>query len=99
MNILPRILFLFQAIPVVKTVKRLETWQRKLPNFVWAGRKSGIKMKILCDAKERGGLQMPNLKLYHEAICLDWLKYWMLSNKKLLALKGHNNTYDWQAYL
>lgn len=46
-------------------------------------------MKTLMDDKARGGLQVPNLKIYHEAICLIWIKDWItISNDKLLNLEG-----------
>lgn len=53
------------------------------------GKKPRVKMKILMDSYEKGGLQVPNLKLYHEAVCLAWIKDWItLSNNKLLGLEG-----------
>lgn len=54
----------------------------------------------MCNVKERGGLQMPNLKLYFEATCLSWIKDWItLSNKKVLNLEGFNHRFGWHAYL
>lgn len=55
MNILSRLMFLFQTIPIVKEKKPV--WLlagKKLFKFVWLEKKPRIKMKILCDAKERG---------------------------------------------
>lgn len=71
MNFLPRLMFLFQIIPIVKDMKIMDKWQKKISHFMWAGKKSRIKMKVFCDAKERGGLKLPNLKLYNEAVCLS----------------------------
>lgn len=52
------------------------------------------------DDKERGGLQLPNFKLYQNAICLTWISGWIkLSNKKLLNLEGFNKRYGWHSYL
>lgn len=42
--------------------------------IVWKGKNARVKMKYLQDAKERGGLALPNLKLYFEATCLTWIK-------------------------
>lgn len=75
MNISPRLMFFFQTIPIVKETKQFDAWQKKIfffqilfinaekVNEVQARKKTRIKMKILCD--KRGGLQFPNLKLYH----------------------------------
>lgn len=59
-----------------------------------------IKIKCLCDRNERGGLQLPNLKLYHEAVALSWIQEWLtLSNDQILNLEGHNMIFGWHAYL
>lgn len=54
----------------------------------------------MCDARERGGLQLPNLELYHDACCLVWVRDWiMLEEEKLLTLEGFNRLFGWHAYL
>lgn len=64
------------------------------------GRKSRIKYKVLCDAQERGDLQLPSIELYYDACCLmrirDWIKF---NNPKLLALEGFNIVFSWHVYL
>lgn len=77
MIVLPKLIFLFQTIPIISNMKILEQWQGILQKFVWAGKKPCIKMKSLCDLKENGGLQMPNLRTYFEASCLAWLYNWV----------------------
>lgn len=68
--------------------------------FIWAGKKPRLKMKIMCDAHISGGFQVPNFRIYHEAICLTWLSRWMVpNNRKLLNLEGFNKKYGWHAYL
>lgn len=100
MNVLPIILFFLQTIPIVKDLKMFGKWQKMLSEFVWAGKKPRIKMKVLCDGRDRGGFQLPNLRLYHDAVCLSWLREWItLENRKLLSLEGHNKIFGWHAYL
>lgn len=53
-NVLPRLMFLFQALPIIHKMSILDRWQRTISGFVWAGKKPCIKMKALCDLKERG---------------------------------------------
>lgn len=74
MNILPRILYLFQTLPVIKKRHHFMRWKKDLTNFIWAGGKARIKYKILYDAKERGGLQLPDLERYFEACCFVWIR-------------------------
>lgn len=67
MNVLPHILFLFQTTPIIKKRQIFTQWKREITNFIWAGEKPRVKYKVLCDARERGGLQLPNLELYCDA--------------------------------
>lgn len=60
-------------------------------DLLWAGKNPRIKMKVQCDVKERD-LQLPNLRIYHEAVCLLRLRDWVtLSNQKML-------NYGWHVY-
>lgn len=91
MIVLPKILFFLQTIPVIKEDKQFALWQKKVSKFIWSGKRARIKQKHLMDDKQIGGLQLPNFKLYQEAVCLAWLKDWIsLENKKLLILEGFN---------
>ena len=100
MNVLPRMLFLFQAIPIISSEKPFRDWQKELSNFIWQGRKPRIKFKNLTDSKERGGLNLPNLELYYNAACFVWIKDWLtLSNSYILKLEGHDLIFGWHAYL
>uniref|UniRef100_A0A670JU36 Reverse transcriptase domain-containing protein n=1 Tax=Podarcis muralis TaxID=64176 RepID=A0A670JU36_PODMU len=100
MCILPRLLFLFQNIPVIKGITRFNNWQKMLTKFIWQGKRARIKFKYLTDARERGGFAVPNLKLYYEAACLSWLKEWAtLRNTDLLDLEGFDIRFGWHAYL
>lgn len=100
MNVLPRVLYLLQTIPIIKKKEHFKNWQREITNFMWAGKEPRIKFKILCDARERRGLQLPNLEICHEAICLTWIRDWiLLQDQKLLMLKVFNKIYGWHAYM
>lgn len=100
MSVLPKIMFYFQTIPIVKGEKIFDNWQRKTMNFIWSGKKPRVKLKIMVDDRTRGGLQVSNLQLYHDAVALTWIKDWMtVHNKKLLNLEGFNIRYGWHGYL
>lgn len=100
MNILPQMLYLFQTIPIVNKKEHFKSWQKDLSNFIWGGKKPRVKFKILCDTKDRGGLQLPNLEIYHEVACLTWISNWInLTNPKILAIDGFNKLFGWHAYL
>lgn len=100
MSVLPRILFLFQNIPVIKGTRIFKVWHREISKFIWQGKKPRIKFKLLTDVKERGGFALPDLKLYYEASCLCWVKTWInLEDREVLDLEGHDNRSGWHAYL
>uniref|UniRef100_A0A670I9Y7 Reverse transcriptase domain-containing protein n=1 Tax=Podarcis muralis TaxID=64176 RepID=A0A670I9Y7_PODMU len=100
MNVLSRLMFLFQSIPIIKGSRIFKEWQRTVSRFIWQGKKPRIQFKLLTDVKERGGFALPDLKLYYEASCLSWLKDWVkLENTELLDLEGFDNYLGWHAYL
>lgn len=63
MNVLPRLMFSFQASPIITKPSILEVWESTIGKFVWAWKKPQIKLKCLCDLKDNGGLQLPNVKI------------------------------------
>uniref|UniRef100_A0A670IGS1 Reverse transcriptase domain-containing protein n=1 Tax=Podarcis muralis TaxID=64176 RepID=A0A670IGS1_PODMU len=100
MNLLPRMLFLFQNIPVIRGINLFKEWQRTISKFIWQNKRPRINFKILTDKKERGGFSVPNLKLYYEAASLCWIRDWItLENTDLLDLGGSDNRFDWHSYL
>lgn len=78
MNVLPRLLYPLQMIPILlsnKVIKVLEGW---LSAFIWSKRKPRLKMTKLQMAGSDGGLDVPNVRLYqlaaHLRVIADWLK-------------------------
>lgn len=67
-------LFYFQIIPVLLSDKPFREWQKDMTNFLRQGKKSRVKLKILQDPKERGELDLPDLKLYYASCCFIWMK-------------------------
>lgn len=60
----PRMMFLFQTLPILTNDLPFKQWQKDLSKFLWQGEKTQVKMKIFQDAKEREELGLPDLKQY-----------------------------------
>uniref|UniRef100_A0A670K665 Reverse transcriptase domain-containing protein n=1 Tax=Podarcis muralis TaxID=64176 RepID=A0A670K665_PODMU len=100
MNVLPRMLFLFQTLQIIDKMDCFKRWQKEISRFVWQGKKPRIKFKILTDTKNRGGFALPDFKLYYEAAAFCWMKEWLLlENTDILDLEGFDNAFGWHAYL
>ncbi|CAI5767565.1 Hypothetical predicted protein [Podarcis lilfordi] len=100
MNVLPRMLFLFQTLQILDKMDCFKKWQKDISKFVWQGKKPRIKFKNLTDAKDRGGFALPDLRLYYESAAFCWLKQWLLlENTDILDLEGFDNRFGWHAYI
>lgn len=64
MNLLPRILFLFQSLQVGITTSTFILLDKLMSKFIWQNKKPRVRLKTLTLGKDRGGLSLPNLKHY-----------------------------------
>lgn len=67
MNILPRLLYLFQTIPVDIPVKTFMEWDKWISRFLWQGKKPRIRFKTPQLLRDKGGLALPCLKTFFDA--------------------------------
>ena len=76
MNILPRLLYIFQALPIEIPEKQFQLWNKLVSRFLWNGRRPRIKLEKLQLGKDKGGMALPNFKDYYLAaqICpiVNW---------------------------
>lgn len=76
MVILPKLLFLFQTLPIEISNKQIREWDKLLSRFLWQGKKPRIRFKTLQLRKEKGGLGLPCLQQYYYAAQLRPLVCW-----------------------
>ncbi len=68
MNVLPRLLHLFQNIPVELPKGKFQELDKLISRFIWQGKRPRIDYKTLQLVKNKGGLSLPNIKNYYQAV-------------------------------
>lgn len=78
MNILPRLLYPLQMLPLWIPKRVISDLEKAFSRFIWHNKKPRIKIKTLELPVEWGGLDLPNLRFYnwacHTRIIWDWLQ-------------------------
>uniref|UniRef100_A0A3B5QZS0 Reverse transcriptase domain-containing protein n=1 Tax=Xiphophorus maculatus TaxID=8083 RepID=A0A3B5QZS0_XIPMA len=77
MNVLPRLLYLFQMLPVEIPKSTFDTLDKMITGFIWQKRQPRIRLKTLQLPKPKGGLKLPNFKYYYWAAQLKPLLVWL----------------------
>lgn len=96
MDILPKILYVLQTIPIFPSTNTLDKLHRSIGKFVWGGKTPRIKRTVLNKTKEDGGLALPDIDIYLRAIMItrivDWShnrvnKQWVKLEEDITTLK------------
>lgn len=66
-NVVPRLLYLFQSLPIEISSKQFREWDKWISRFLWRGRRPRVKYKTLQLSKEKGGRSLPCLSDYYKA--------------------------------
>uniref|UniRef100_A0A3Q2FFW2 Reverse transcriptase n=1 Tax=Cyprinodon variegatus TaxID=28743 RepID=A0A3Q2FFW2_CYPVA len=77
MNVLPRLLYLFQMLPVEIPKSTFDTVDKMITGFIWQKKRPRIRLKTLQLPKSKGGFKLPNLKYYYWAAQLKPLLAWL----------------------
>lgn len=76
MNILPRLLFLFQMIPYDIPVAFFTLIRSLISKYVWNRKLPRLARTLLIRSKRQGGLALPNIKQYFLAIIMGRISDW-----------------------
>lgn len=76
MNFLPRILFYMHMLPISLPRTFFAQLSSMFTSFIWNSQKPRIALKILKCLKCSGGLGVPDIQRYHQAIVLQRILNW-----------------------
>lgn len=85
MNILPRILYLFQTLPIHIPGSFFMTYKRLCRNFIWSSKAPKLSWERLTLPRSKGGIGLPDIYKYHWACLLTRVIDWHV----------HADTKDW----
>ena len=80
MNVLPRLLYLFQSLPLEIPQKQFDEWNGWISRFIWNGRRPRVRFQILQLKKDMGWRALPCLQDYYYAAQLKPLVLWCAPN-------------------
>lgn len=75
-NILPRLLYLFQSLPICVPDSQFREWDKMISRFIWNGKAPRVRYKTLQLPKCKGGMGLPRLKDYYLAAQVRPLLLW-----------------------
>lgn len=71
MDILPKVLYIFQTIPTFFSTNLLDQLRKAVGRFIWSHKSPRIRRDILIRAKKNGGLAFPSFAIYLRSVFMS----------------------------
>lgn len=85
MNILPRLLYLLQTLPIKIPASFCSAYKQMCTNFIWQSKQSWLGWDKLTIPKLKGGIGLPDLHKY----------YWACQLTRVIDCHVHSHTKAW----
>lgn len=76
MTILPKLMYLFETLPIPVPRSELRAMQTSLIRFIWANKRHRILKSVLLTPRSHGGLAVPDILKYYWAVHLRRIPAW-----------------------